>query len=297
MSGVRAYRLFDATVLRKQALSPSLCRLTFGGAAGMKTCAADQRIKMFFPDVRGAAPTLPHDGWLAAYNAMDPATRPPRRTYTIRALRAEAGEMDIDFVLHGATGPASRWAIAAKPGDTLQIVAPDGGFDGDPGGYEWRPPAHLERLLLIADETALPAIAGILEDLAQSEAPPRTAAFIEVPAEGDCIALPSWRGLDLHWRPREAQNIAPGMFMIAAAQRAFVPAPRAHGVAVELPDIDVEKDILWDVPRPSASSFYAWVAGEAAAVKTIRHILIKERGLERESANLMGYWRVGKALE
>ncbi|MGC8383232.1 siderophore-interacting protein [Pseudomonas aeruginosa] len=59
--------------------------------------------------------------------------RPPMRTYTIRALRREAGEVDIDFVLHGETGPASRWAAHARPGERLVMSAPDGEYSGDPG--------------------------------------------------------------------------------------------------------------------------------------------------------------------
>jgi len=82
-----------------------------GGAdvANMRTCAPDQRIKVFFPDAAGKAPALSADTWLADYQAMSPADRPPRRTYTIRALRPSDREVDIDFVLHGSTGPASHW--------------------------------------------------------------------------------------------------------------------------------------------------------------------------------------------
>lgn len=43
--------------------------------------------------------------------------------------------------------------------------------------------------------------------------------------------------------------------------------------------------------------FYAWVAGEAAAVKSIREILLKENRLDCGSVNLMGCWRQGKVLD
>jgi NADPH-dependent ferric siderophore reductase len=61
------------------------------------------------------------------------------RTYTIRALRREACEVDVDFVLHGVNGPASAWATTARMGDRLQMVAPNLAYAGDPGGYEWKP--------------------------------------------------------------------------------------------------------------------------------------------------------------
>jgi NADPH-dependent ferric siderophore reductase len=297
----RPYRLFDVTLLRRMRLSPSLCRFTFGGAAvaNMRTSAPDQRIKVFFPDAAGKAPALSADTWLADYQAMSAADRPPRRTYTIRALRPSDREVDIDFVLHGSTGPASRWALAATPGERLQIVAPDGGFEGDPGGYEWRPPRNLDRLLLLADETALPAAAGILEQLASTNRPPLTEVHLEVPTVGDCLSLPTWPTLRLHWAVRQGSPCAAGDFLIDAARTAEVPAA-AHpsAPASTLADVDVDRTILWETQAPPEDgAFYAWVAGEAGAVKTIRHLLLEERGLPRSATNLMGYWRQGRILE
>jgi NADPH-dependent ferric siderophore reductase len=92
--------------------------------------------------------------------------RPAMRTYTIRNLRAEQGEVDIDFVLHGETGPASRWALRAEVGESMQILAPDRFSAQDAGGFEWKPPQNLNQVLLVADATALPAAMGILDELA-----------------------------------------------------------------------------------------------------------------------------------
>jgi len=136
------YRLFDAHVAHKTALSPALTRITFSGIdlAAMKTVAPDQRIKIFLPHGDGRPSTLPKDaGWYQAWRAVPPTQRAPMRTYTIRHLRAEKSELDVDFVLHGATGPASRWAIAATAGSPVQIAAPNRDFAGDPGGFEWKP--------------------------------------------------------------------------------------------------------------------------------------------------------------
>jgi NADPH-dependent ferric siderophore reductase len=77
------------------------------------------------------------------------------RTYTIAC---RAGKVDINFELHGETGPASRWAIHAAAGEPIQIVVPDRQFSAqDAGGFEWKPPQQLKHLLLVADATALPA--------------------------------------------------------------------------------------------------------------------------------------------
>jgi len=301
MTMVRPYRLFDVTLKRRTQLSPSLCRFTFGGAdvGSMRTCAPDQRIKVFFPDAAGRAAALSPKSWLADYQAMSPADRPPRRTYTIRALRSSEREVDIDFVLHGSTGPASRWALAAGLGESLQIVAPDGDYDGDPGGYEWRPPRSLNHLLLLADETALPAVAGILEELACTGRPPPTEVHIEVPTIGDCLALPTWPALRLHWAVRNGSPCAVGDLLIDAARTAEFPARACSPSPISaLPDVDIDNAILWETQAPpSDGGFYAWVAGEAGAVKTLRHLLLKERGLPRSATNLMGYWRLGQVLE
>ncbi|MEG0249002.1 MAG: siderophore-interacting protein, partial [Pseudomonas sp.] len=160
-----AYRVFDLVLARRISLSPSLTRLVFTGpeVAEMTTLAPDQRVKLFFPAPDGSLPSLPNDlHWKAAHSALPPAQRPPMRTYTIRDLRREALEVDVDFVLHGVNGPASAWATHAQVGDGLQMVAPNLAYAGDPGGYEWKPPQGVREVLLIGDETALPAIAGIL---------------------------------------------------------------------------------------------------------------------------------------
>ncbi len=294
-AAARPYALFDVRLARKVELTPSLARLTFAGpdVRRMKMSGPDHRIKIFFPDAAGRTLALPHDNYLNAYQALDPETRWPRRTYTIRALRADAGEVDVDFVLHGVNGPASAWASSAKPGDSLQIIAPNRAFAGDPGGVEWRPPAGAADILLIGDETALPAIAGILEEITAWPEPPRTQTFIEIPSIADAIETPTWRGLQLEWLPRRGE--AYGALMIEAALRAELPASAPANA--DIADIDVDRDILWDRAAPQQGAFYAWVAGEAGAVKEIRRTLIAVRGLDRSAATLMGYWRLGRALD
>lgn len=293
----RPYALYDVIFLRKEILSPNMARLTFGGPSipHMTTIAPDQRIKVIFPYTDGRAPALPLDGsWLAALQAMPAEERPPRRTYTIRAIRET--ELDIDFVLHGEVGVASKWTYHAKPGEKLQIAAPVRAWTGETGGYEWQPPEGVRHVLLLGDETALPAIAGILEELATLEVHPRVDAYVEVPTAEDCLPLPQFPGLNLVWLPR-LKGEAYGARMIDAARQAEIPSS-ANAASVEaVPDIDVDKGIMWERATSSRQDFYAWAAGEVQAIKEIRQILLKDRGVERGLANLMGYWRHGKAME
>ncbi|MBG5167161.1 siderophore-interacting protein [Pseudomonas aeruginosa] len=298
-----AYRLFNVELKRREQLSPALTRFVFGGpeVAEMKTLAADQRIKIFFPDASGPPPNLPGGSeWYQAYRSVEPARRPPMRTYTIRALRAEQEEVDVEFVLHGENGPASAWATHARIGDRLQLAAPNRQYGDDPGGYEWKPPAGVRHILLIADETALPAVAGILEELAGDAAPPVVEAFLEVPGEADILDLPAIPGARLHWLPRHQAGIHSrnGERMIEAARQARLPEREvAGGAAQELEDIDIDEEILWELASPESGSFYAWVAGESAAVMAIRRYLVQERGIDKRHLTLMGYWRLGKVFD
>ncbi|KTC17217.1 iron utilization protein [Pseudomonas putida] len=296
----RAYRLFDVTLKQRIQLSPSLSRLVFTGpdVARMHTLAADQRVKLFFPAADGSPPELPNDlHWNEARRALAEASRPPMRTYTIRALRREQAEVDIDFVLHGVNGPASAWATHARTGDRLQILAPNLAFAGDPGGYEWNPPAGVRNILLVGDETALPAIAGILETLAGQDAPPQVEAYVEVPLQQDCLALRCNASTTLHWLPRDQQQRIQGQAMVhAVTQLATLPARRPPA-DTRLEEVDIDQQILWERASASHQSFYAWVAGESAAVMQIRRFLINEQGLDRNALTLMGYWRAGRTFE
>lgn len=296
-----AYRLFDVRLERRIVLSPALTRFVFSGPEvdQMRTLAPDQRIKVLLPAPDGSLPSLPTQGdWHANLRALEKPRRPPMRTYTIRELRAEAGEIDVDFVLHGETGPASAWATHARPGDRVQLVAPNAAYHGDPGGYEWRPPTAVRHVLLIGDETALPAIAGIVEQLAEREDAPVVQAFVEIPTQQDVLPLPCGPLTRLHWLPRAGTSAGHGDRMLeAACELATLPssAPRENG-RPPLSQVDIDKELPWELANPIDTAFYAWVAGESAAVMAIRRLFVGEFGLDRRSASFMGYWRQGKVL-
>ncbi|NIE76379.1 siderophore-interacting protein [Pantoea sp. Ap-967] len=295
-----AYRLFDLQLKQRIALSPSLTRLVFTGpdVAEMTTLAPDQRVKLFFPATDGSLPILPNDThWKAAHSALPAAQRPPMRTYTIRALRREALEVDVDFVLHGVNGPASAWATHALVGDRLQMIAPNLAHVGDPGGYEWKPPQGVRNVLLVGDETALPAIAGILEQLADNQPELAVQAFIEVPMEADCLALRHSPATRLHWLPRDLLHANQGQAMLHAVRELASLPQGQSGANVRLEDVDIDTRILWELASSAGGLFHAWVAGESATVMDIRRHLIKERGLPRESLTLMGYWRAGRSFD
>lgn len=57
------------------------------------------------------------------------------RAYTLRDARPDAGEVDIDFVIHGDEGgehgPAAQFALDAQPGDRVGFLDQGVGFTPD----------------------------------------------------------------------------------------------------------------------------------------------------------------------
>lgn len=292
-----SYRKFPLRVCRRTALSPGFVRITLHGesVAGMATYAPDQRVKLFFPLADGTLPALPDgDDWYAAYRAMPAAIRPPMRTYTIRALRAAQREVDVDFVLHGDGGPASAWAMRAGIGDGLVMLAPDAGFDGTPDGFEWRPPSGLRQVLLIGDETAVPAIAGILEHLADTPEPPRVVALLEVPHAADRLDFRAPASAALHWLPRDG---APHGARLQAVLHRLMPAHHATDAEAARLEIDLDSEIPWERSAAGDHGFHAWIACESAAAMAMRRHLIGALDIDRRAVACMGYWRLGRALD
>lgn len=322
MAAQQSYRLFDITLARRTQVSPSLVRFTFTGPAvgRMATYAPDQRIKLFFPSTIAVsnpgneggtdagldalfdiARQETHD-WYGAYRALPDAQRPAMRSYTIRALRPAQAEVDVEFVLHGDTGPASRWALRARPGDTLAVTAPVAGLQGERPGYEWKPPRGVRRILLVADETALPAAAGILETLADLPQPPRVEALIEVPRRDDVQSLSRSPGARLHWLARDAEPGCDHGDLLRRAVRDIDLNPEIHALGGQ-PDntatLDETADdaLFWEAATVEDSApFYAWIAAETKVARGIRRYLVNECGLPKRYVTSMGYWCEGKVL-
>jgi NADPH-dependent ferric siderophore reductase len=269
------YRPFALRVHRVERLSTTFTRVTLTGAAlaGFAGHGRDQRVNLLFlPAHADHAAFAADPDWLTTWRG-GPV---PMRCYTIRAFRPAALEVDIDFALHGDSGPASRWAGAARPGDPVVMV---GATRGHPvTDVAWHPPADASRLLLAADETALPAAASILESLDR----PAT-AFLEVPFPDD--RLPIGGPARITWLVRSAgERLEP----VVRAHLDEV-APHAAPVAV-----DAAEDDIWDVPEHPAGRFYAWLAGESGTVVALRRHLVSERGVDRRSVAFMGYWKRGR---
>lgn len=294
-----AYRAFPVRVARTRRLSPHFTRITFTGdeLVDFGTAGFDQRVKVVLPLPDSGLEHFPAgEDWYLAWRELPVELRNPFRTYTVRAVRPEAREVDIDFVGHGDTGPASRWAARATAGDEAIIVGPDERSPGRALGIDWRP-GHVTTHLLAGDETAAPAIAAILESLPVDAT---GVALIEVPDAADALDLVAPEGIEVRFLPRSADG-AHGQRLIPALREWVVRTCCAAG-CVPVPDrptafAEADDAPLWDVPDGTSldGDCYAWIAGEAGMIKTLRRFLVSEAGLDRRQVAFMGYWRIGRA--
>lgn len=318
-----AYRPYRTRVTAIAQLTPHFTRVTLHGESlrDFGTAGLDQRIKLLIPfegdgtsDI-GADAAEAHAAWYDRWRELPDAARNPLRTYTVRAVRPAAREIDVDVVVHEALpgtelGPAALWMRRARPGDELIIVGPDEHGPDPRTGIDWRPGAA-RRVLLVADETAVPAACAILEQL---PAAVRADAILEVPAAADIMPITSDAELTVRWlardragRGRAGGNLRPGSLLPGEVEAWAARNPEAYRASVPgspqpVAETDVDSERLWDVPEAPAATgteaprpFYAWLAGEQAAIGRMRRHLVSELGIQRRDVAFMGYWRYGVA--
>ena len=325
---VAPWRLFRTRVASVRILSPSLRRVRLVGPEleHFADPGWDQRIKLLV----GGRPELlspSDDDWYAAWSRLRDLERPAMRTYTTRRVSGAGADVavDIDMVVHDHPGPAGDWLRRAVPGDDVAVVGPDSRYDGDPGGRTFAPPVGTQDVVLIGDETALPAIARTLHDLADTGwadglldggrpvgGQPRVTAIVEVPVAEDRVALVRPVGAEVVWLVRGSRR--PGVALDRAVRTwTAVAGGRDHARPASVREVDGADgpgdEDLWEVPPepgvPVRSDgargaplphVYLWVAGETGVVRGIRRHLLTEVGLDRAQVALMGYWRLGTAL-
>ncbi|WP_229076562.1 siderophore-interacting protein [Actinoplanes sp. DH11] len=243
-------------------VSPNVVRVTFGGEGLEKftPLGFDQWFRLFLARPGQDSlklPTRTSGLWYAQYLATAKQKRPFVRNYTVRAHRP--GALDVDFVVHvdddGHSGPASMFALNARPGEQVGLLDQGCGYNPR-GDHDWT--------LLVADETGLPAVAGICESLPDDA---RGVAIVELPASADKQDFRVPPGVQLTWVPRDGAGSRPGQLALSTL------------LAADLP----------------AGSVYAYLVGESALVTGGRRHLVGERQVPKQNIDFIGYWRHGHA--
>lgn len=227
------------TVQTVTPLTPTMLRVVFTGddLADFNSPAPDDHVKLFFPTASGETEA---------------------RDYTPREFDNTTQTLAIDFALHGTAteaGPATRWAMNAKPGDELQIGGPRGSTIISPD-FDW--------WLLIGDETALPAIA---RRLAERPARTKVKAIISVPGPADERYFESCEPCEIVWLHRRAGQEADPSLLLALLQ------------TMDLPEGDG----------------FLWIAAEAMVARAARDYLVNTRGHNLAWTKSSGYWLKGVA--
>lgn len=223
------------TVRSVASITPGMRRIQLESPqlAGFVSLSPDDHVKLFFPSEGG---------------------EPVMRDFTPRAFDAAQNVLTIDFALHGE-GVASRWAEAARVGDSLAIGGPRGSLVVS-DDFDW--------YLLVGDESALPAIGRWVETL-RAGVPVTTIVAIASDEERQQLAS---RGVwTPQWIARGAASARDGE-LLCEAVRSFAP-PAGDG--------------------------FIWIAGEDAIVRTVRAHVVEERGHPSGWLKASAYWHRGRA--
>lgn len=223
------------TVADKSWLTPHMIRIVLEGEelADFQSLAPDDHIKLFFP------------------SGTD---KPEMRDYTPRMLDRAARRLTIDFAVHEA-GPATQWAIDARPGDGLEIGGPRGSAVVAQV-FDW--------WLLIGDETALPAMGRWVEEMPEDARVTTLGLVIGAEEEQSFVTRAVHQA---RWLHRPAEVAADPTAALAAA------------AALDLPE----------------GRGFIWIAAEAAVARTLRAHFLTDRGHPRECIKASGYWVQGQA--
>lgn len=238
------------TVARTAEVSPNLREITFaGGFDGVEPLGADQFFYLAVPH---------HDDVVIApgfsmgdIDQLGDDVRPATAYYTVRRWRPEADEIDMWFVRHDHAGGVSRWAASAEPGHVVAMWGPRRGFDPPPGTTSY---------LLVADETGLPAVAAILEELGDGT----TADVVIETVDADHhVPLAGGPAVRTVWVHRGDDPPGTGDRLLAAV----------HDLGV------------------TAGGRYAFGAAESRQVTAVRRYLRNEIGMPGTHVRMTGYWR------
>lgn len=219
---------------------PSYYRVRLSGASLERFSRDGLHFRLLFPSENhiGQWPVISESGRVEWPGGISEWHRP---VYTTRSVNLEKGTLDFDVFAHEG-GRVTEWCKTLHPGMDAAIMGPGG---------EWLPDARW--IALFGDETALPAIARILESLPEETS---GVATILISDAGDVQHLNTTSSVAVRWLVR--------------------------GDGISLLD-ELKKLRIPDVDR------FVWIASERSEVNEARNILVA-RGIQRAEMRVAPYW-------
>jgi NADPH-dependent ferric siderophore reductase len=295
--GRKVTGLYTAEVVRSERVTPHMVRITFAGddISRLPVRGFDQWFRLFLPREDGdtdfgAVPEQFGMGGYIKYLTSKSGTRPPVRSYTLRTHRPEIGELDVDFVAHGDEGIAGPWAQRAEPGQKVALIDQGRGFDLlDDADF----------VVLVGDESALPAIAGILRDLPVDAS---GLALIEIPTPADEQPLVVPTGFEVRWLPRGGSAASADSDVRAVSDMSAVSGVRAvSDVSVVSGNSAPPHKRVGALALAALRAYapacpltvQAYIAGEQSlAAEGRRHLVAV--GVPKGRVVFTGYWKAGR---
>ena len=189
------------TVSNVEKITPGMLRIELAGEdlADFVSLAPDDHIKVLVPG---------------------PGEEMARRDYTPRRYDTDARTLVIDFAIHEA-GPATQWALGARPGDSLEIGGPRGSAVISDDVKNW---------LLVGDETALPAIGRRIEEAGSDV---RITAIMAVADAAEHQIFQTDAQLETHWAHRPLSEATDASALMAVLQSVELAAGTFVWIAAE----------------------------------------------------------------
>lgn len=195
---------------------------------------------------------FPEPGQTEAERPLPDAPR-PKSMRTYTPLAVRPDTNEVDVdFVLHGEGPASTWAGQAKVGQVLFLMGPGPGYPVD---------AAVANHLLIGDDSALPALETILAALPAGS---NAELLLEVISVQEERALTSAASIKAQWLPRGTDHKLAGKPLEKALR--------------SMPGIAADTKI--------------YLACEAAAMRSIRKLLIDELGVDRKQIVGRGYWKL-----
>jgi NADPH-dependent ferric siderophore reductase len=249
---------FEATVVSVTDLGGGMRRVTCA-AEGLRSFVPqgpDEYVGLLMPPA-GRPLTMPDPepaNVRASVAVLPVADRPALRWYTIRDHDPLLGQVDIDIMTHGDSGPGSAWTCRARRGDPVGLRA---------SGALYRGCEVRGRQVLVADETSVPSVAAILDSW--GGAADARDQGVEVHVEvADPAVLDAY---DLGHATVHVRRGVPGSALVPALDEALTPQ--------------------------RGPIRYAWVCGEAGLVAGARRTLVRH-GADRRTIFHCAYWKLGR---